>query len=107
MKNPSAPYFSSFKIMLHIYQLFEMLVKEFLLIIDLFLVKRCYYKNNKKQLENSIFARLIITFLLIILPLYFVGIQIFNWSKAIITCEILNSMKSQAIFYFNSWANEI
>lgn len=59
------------------------------------------------KLKNSIFMRLIITFLIITIPLYILGISIYRWGIQTVRSELLNSMSSQVSFYLNSMDNEI
>ncbi len=57
--------------------------------------------------RNSIFTKLVITFLLVLMPLYFLGIQVFNWSRNMMSEQIFKMMQSQVLFDLNNFDNEI
>jgi len=57
--------------------------------------------------RNSIFTRLVIVFLLVMITFYILGIQIFSWSKDMLSREIFNSMQSQVTFYLNNLDSDI
>lgn len=61
----------------------------------------------KVSWKHSIFIRLIITFLLIMVPIFIFGIWIFKWSSNQLSEEISYSMKSQVSYYMNNFDNEI
>ncbi len=56
--------------------------------------------------QKSIFSRLIITFLFILLPIYMLSVGIHKWGVAIIKTEIINSMKSQMDYHKTVFQNE-
>lgn len=56
-------------------------------------------QNWKTISKNTIFRRLVLTFLLIILPIYLVGINIYNWGFNAISDGITKSMIAQVSFY--------
>lgn len=64
-------------------------------------------KSIDKTLKNAIFKRLLITFLLIMVPIYILGISIYNWAIGTLIKEISSSMNSQASFYMSNLENEI
>lgn len=57
--------------------------------------------------RNSIFSRLFVIFILIILPLYIIGITIYNLGIRTLRDEISNSMTAQLSFYLNNLDKEI
>ncbi|WP_024831725.1 sensor histidine kinase [Ruminiclostridium josui] len=61
----------------------------------------------KIKIRNSIFSRLVITFLIIIIPLYGLGIYIYNSGLRTIKSEISKSTIAQASFYLESLEKEI
>ena len=62
----------------------------------------------KKELwRKSIFKRLIISFILILLPIYTLSIIIYDLSKNTLSKEISNSMVSQISFYLDSLEDEV
>ncbi|AEY65190.1 histidine kinase [Clostridium sp. BNL1100] len=61
----------------------------------------------KLKIRNSIFSRLVITFLIIIIPLYGLGIYIYNSGLRTIKSEISKSTIAQASFYLESLEKEI
>jgi two-component system sensor histidine kinase YesM len=62
------------------------------------------FKTNWKM---SIFSRLVITFLLIIIPMYVLSIEIYNWSIQTQKQDISNTMLSQVDFYMDNLEKEI
>ncbi len=61
----------------------------------------------KLKINNSIFSRLVITFLIIIIPLYGLGIYIYNSGLRTVKSEISKSTIAQASFYLESLEKEI
>ena len=59
------------------------------------------------RIGNSIFARLLATFLLIMIPIYALGIYIYNWGLHTVENEIAKSTVSQLSFYLDGLENEI
>jgi two-component system, sensor histidine kinase YesM len=57
--------------------------------------------------KNSIFMRIIITFVAILLPLYMLGIFIYNSSQSSVREEISSSMISQVTFYMDGLEKEV
>ncbi len=57
--------------------------------------------------KNSIFSRLFWTFLFIIVPLYFLGFNIYIWGMQTVRSEITNTMTSQVSFYMESLEMDI
>ena len=57
--------------------------------------------------RNSIFLRLFITFILVMLPLCAIGVNIYNWGIRTIRDEIAGSMQTQNSFYIDQLQNEI
>lgn len=57
--------------------------------------------------RNSIFGRLLFTFLLIVIPLYFGGISIYSWGMNTVRQEITNSMIAQVNNYLNGLERDI
>ncbi len=64
-------------------------------------------QNWRHIWKNTIFRRLLITFLLIILPIYFIGIFIYNWGFHAINNDITKSMTAQVSFYLEKLDSEI
>jgi two-component system, sensor histidine kinase YesM len=60
-----------------------------------------------KMFQKSIFSRLIFTFLIILLPIYFLSVGIHEWGVSIIRTEIMNSMKSQMDYHKIILENEL
>jgi two-component system sensor histidine kinase YesM len=58
-------------------------------------------------IKNSIFARLIATFLLAIMLIILLGMYIYNWSLNTVKNEIVNSSTAQGAFYLKSLEEEI
>ena len=46
--------------------------------------------------KNTIFTRLIITFLIIIVPMYIIGVKVYDWAIKTVRVETSNYMRSQA-----------
>ncbi|ACL75606.1 sensor histidine kinase [Ruminiclostridium cellulolyticum] len=61
----------------------------------------------KLKMRNSIFSRLVITFMIIIIPLYSLGIYIYGSSLRTVKSEISKSTVAQASFYLESLEKEI
>ena len=57
--------------------------------------------------KKSIFTRLIVTFLFIIIPVYFMGINLYNWGISIVSEEVSNSMISQVTYYLNGLETDL
>jgi two-component system, sensor histidine kinase YesM len=64
-------------------------------------------QNRKPIWKNTIFRRLVVTFLLIMLPIYFIGIYIYNWGFHAINDDITKSMTAQVSFYLEKLGSEI
>lgn len=64
-------------------------------------------KIGKLQLNNSIFSRLVITFLIIIIPIYGLGIYIYYWGLRTVKDEISKSTTAQVSFYMQGLEKEI
>ena len=56
---------------------------------------------------NSLFSRLVITFLIIMVPIYILGIFIYQWGLNTVKSEISKSTVAQASFYLEGLENEI
>lgn len=63
--------------------------------------------NWKTIWKNTIFRRLIITFLLILLPIYLIGVYIYNWGFHAINDDISKTMIAQVTFYMEKLEDEI
>lgn len=63
--------------------------------------------NWKPIWKETIFKRLVLTFLLIMLPIYFIGIFIYNWGSHAINDNITKSMTAQVSFYIEKLDEEI
>lgn len=61
----------------------------------------------KKPWKFSIFGRLVIMFLLIIIPIYIIGIHVYNWGIEKVKEYITNSAKSQVEFYISSIEKDV
>jgi two-component system, sensor histidine kinase YesM len=57
--------------------------------------------------KKTIFSRLLITFICIVIPMYVLGIAIYNWSVNTVRKEIIKSSVSQTTFYLKSLETEI
>ncbi len=55
-----------------------------------------------KNLHQTIFGRLLRTFLIIIIPIYLLGIFMNRWGVEAIKNEIAESMSSQVVFYLDT-----
>lgn len=64
-------------------------------------------QNWKNIWKNTIFRRLVVTFLLILLPIYIIGIFIYNWGFHAINNDINKSMTAQVSFYLEKLDAEI
>ncbi|MCD9021720.1 sensor histidine kinase [Cohnella silvisoli] len=61
----------------------------------------------KEKWKMSIFGRLVITFLLIIFPIYVLSIEIYQWAIQTQKQDISNTMLSQVNFYMENLEKEI
>lgn len=59
------------------------------------------------KIHNSIFARLVVTFLVIMIPIYALGAYIYIWGLTTVENEISNSTVSQISFYLAGIDDEI
>ncbi|MFC5405930.1 sensor histidine kinase [Cohnella soli] len=57
--------------------------------------------------KMSIFGRMVITFLLVIVPLYFLSIEIYRWAVQTQKQDISNTMLSQVDFYMENLEKEV
>lgn len=57
--------------------------------------------------KKSIYARVFITFLIVMMPIYFLGISIYNWGISSVKEEISNSKSAQIRFYMDSLEKDI
>jgi len=64
-------------------------------------------KTNKVKLGNSIFSRLLITFLIIMIPIYMLSIYMYRWGSHTVKNEISKSAITQASFYLEELEKEI
>ena len=64
-------------------------------------------KFDIRNLINTISKKMVIIFLIAIIPVYILGISIYNWGYGMIEKEISNSRVSQVEFYLNSLETEI
>ena len=62
---------------------------------------------GKFKISNSIFSRLVATFLFIMIPIYALGIYIYNWGLHTVENEIAKSTVSQLSFYLAGLESEI
>lgn len=60
-----------------------------------------------KGLENTIFRRIVAVFLIAIIPLYLLGMSLYNWGLNAIQREIQNTQSSQVKFYLNNLESDI
>ena len=60
-----------------------------------------------KTYSNSIFIRLFVTFILVIIPIIIIGANIYNWGVKSIRDEITESMRIQNVFCLDELENEI
>lgn len=56
---------------------------------------------------NSIFIRLVLTFLIIMIPIYALALYIYNWSLTTLRGEVYQSTLAQSHYYMNELENEI
>ena len=56
---------------------------------------------------NTVFVKVLCMFLLIVMPLYFLGINIYNWGIRVIRNEISSSMTAQVTYYISTFENDI
>lgn len=61
----------------------------------------------KLRPKNSIFSRLVITFLIIMIPIYILGIYIYYWGVHTVKSEISKSTTAHVSFYLESLEKEI
>ncbi len=59
------------------------------------------------KLNNSIFSRLVITFLIIMIPIYILAFYIYNWGLFTVKSEISKSTIAQVSFYLEGLEKEI
>ncbi|MHA6530108.1 sensor histidine kinase [Paenibacillus sp. BAC0078] len=59
------------------------------------------------SLRNTIFLRLIVTFLLIMLPILLFAVYLYNWIVQTASADIMRSANAQTAFYLNDMENEI
>lgn len=64
-------------------------------------------KLAKLRLRNSIFSRLVVTFLIIMIPIYILGIYIYYWGVYTVKSEIYKSTTAQVSFYLEGLEKEI
>lgn len=57
--------------------------------------------------KNSIFMRLFLTFVLILTPIFLIGMNIYSWGVEIVKKEISSSMQNQVVSYTKNFENEI
>jgi two-component system sensor histidine kinase YesM len=60
-----------------------------------------------RQRRFSILGKLIVTFLIVLSPMYVIGTQINEWGAGLVRKEISKSLESQIQFYRSSLENEI
>ena len=60
-----------------------------------------------KAWKNSIFGRLFITFILVMVPIFILGYSIYNWGLNSIKYEITSSMQAKVNSYMQSLENEV
>ncbi|TLS52490.1 HAMP domain-containing protein [Paenibacillus antri] len=65
------------------------------------------WKRVKARLNQSIFSRMVVTFLLIITPLYVLSIEVYKWAIETQKQDISNTMLSQVDFYVDNFEKEI
>ncbi|HEY5583156.1 MAG TPA: histidine kinase [Ruminiclostridium sp.] len=61
----------------------------------------------KLKLRNSIFSRLVVTFLIIMIPIYMLGIYIYDWGLYTVKDEISKSAIAQVSFYLEGLEKEV
>lgn len=64
-------------------------------------------QNWKTIWKKTIFRRLVVTFLIIILPIYLLGFFIYNWGFHAISDDITKSMIAQVSFYLEKLDSEV
>ncbi|MDR6551850.1 histidine kinase [Paenibacillus qinlingensis] len=64
-------------------------------------------RNGWKNRRFSILGKLIVTFLIVISPMYVVGTRINDWGSTLVRQEIFKSLQFQLLFYRTSLENEI
>lgn len=57
--------------------------------------------------KSSISTKLVLIFISAIIPVYILGLSIYNWGYGMVKKEISNSMVSQVEFYLNTLESEI
>jgi two-component system, sensor histidine kinase YesM len=63
--------------------------------------------NIRELLGRTLFARLIVIFLLMMIPVYFIGISIYNLGMSTVEAEILNSRLSQISSFMRTFESDI
>lgn len=64
-------------------------------------------KLSNLRWKNSLFSRLVVNFLIIMIPIYVLGIYIYNWGLYTIKSEISKSTIAQVSFYLEGLEKEI
>ncbi|MGG1550546.1 histidine kinase [Paenibacillus ferrarius] len=64
-------------------------------------------RNGRVNRRFSILSKLIVTFLIVISPMYVVGTRINDWGSTLVRKEIFKSLQFQLLFYRTSLENEI
>lgn len=64
-------------------------------------------KTPMFSIRNTLFLRLIFTFLLIVMPLIVLGVYLYQWSIHTVREDIAQTAASQTAFYLNDLENEI
>ncbi len=65
------------------------------------------FKRREFSMRNTIFIRLVTTFVLIMLPIILLGVYIYQWSIRTASEDISKTAVSQISFYLNDLENEI
>jgi two-component system sensor histidine kinase YesM len=65
------------------------------------------FKSKEYSLQNTIFIKLIVTFLLIMAPIFLLGVYMYNWSIMSTRDEIARATLSQITFYLSDLENEV
>lgn len=65
------------------------------------------FRSKEFSLQNTIFIKMIVIFLLIMTPIFVLGVYVYNWSVASATDEIHHSMLSQVTSYLNDLESEV
>lgn len=60
-----------------------------------------------RLLKKTIFSRLLITFICVLVPMYMLGIAMYNWSINAVRNEIIKSTEAQTTFYLKGLETEI